>query len=233
MTLILKTKKSKFGTHEQLQVIVKGAVNVPMNEVAFDNSGGNKTFITDALATCAAIALYGNNIGFPTAFTHMSSESTPSDDQRKERVLDQMLEYILKTNSLAEIKLVISPPSIEEHYLINFIEQWAKNKKISYKKLSTGGDSAVFHRDETGKALMLTTSLTLKEMDKMKKTDKRWYGKGIVIATSCNQLEDDYNSSDRSTGGVFNRTTFFSYSKAFKSDSFINPENRRNRTPSE
>jgi hypothetical protein len=219
MTLILKTKRSKYSAHDQLQVIVTGAVNVVMNEIAYDNNAEGKTFITDGLVTCVAIALYGSDLGFSTVFTHMCSESTSTDDKRKEKVLNEMLEYILKINESAQVKMVIAPSSVEENHLIHFIEQWAKEKNITCSKLSKGGDSAVFNIDETGKALMLTTSLNLEQIDEIKRTSKSWNGKGIVIAASSNKLVSDFCALKHDQEDAFNHNTFFTDSQLNKADS--------------
>lgn len=218
MTLILKTQKSRFGLTDQLRVIIKGAVNVAMNEVAYDNNCGSKTFLTDALATCTAIAFYGNDPGFSTAFTHMSSASTPIDDQRKEKILDQMLAYVLKTNPLKQVRMVISPSSIEEYHLVNYIQKWAIGKNIICNKLIKGGDSAVFNIDEHGYGLMVATSLNVHEIIK-DGIYKKCSGTGIVIATSNNKTTDCSDSVEKDISLIVNKSTFFSYSKIITSES--------------
>lgn len=60
----------------------------------------------------------------------MSSEATEQDDKRKEKILNEMLEYVLKNNLLSEIRLIISPPRIQEKHLLRFILEWAKQKKL-------------------------------------------------------------------------------------------------------
>jgi hypothetical protein len=216
MPLILKNQKSKFGSHNQLQIIVRGAVNVPMNDVVFDDNGANKTYITDGLATCAAVALYGENLSCTTAFTHMSSESTQNDDKRKELILNNMLEFNLKTNLLKQLRLIVSPSGVEESHLIHFIEQWAKNNKIPFQKISKGADSAVFNRDCTGKALMLATSLKLQEMDGAEKYSNHWKAKGFVIAKCGHGLEVDSYQLNKTKEPLFNGTTFFNCSNKRK-----------------
>ncbi|HHR0740872.1 TPA: hypothetical protein ACS2XB_002882 [Legionella pneumophila] len=104
MTLILKMKKFKLMAKEQCFAFIKNAVNVGMDEVIYSN-GTNKTFITDGLATCAAVAIYGSDSGCSAAFTHMSSEASDKDDKRKETILNEMLEYVLKSNALSDVKL--------------------------------------------------------------------------------------------------------------------------------
>ncbi|HDS3846278.1 TPA: hypothetical protein QHY93_001925, partial [Legionella pneumophila] len=120
MTLILKMKKFKLMAKEQCFAFIKNAVNVGMDEVIYSN-GTNKTFITDGLATCAAVAIYGSDSGCSAAFTHMSSEASDKDDKRKETILNEMMEYVLKSNSLSDVKLIISPSRIQEKHLISFI----------------------------------------------------------------------------------------------------------------
>ena len=120
MTLILKVHKFKYVS-PQLLVWVDEAVNVAMNEVIYDDRPGAKTYITDALVTCVALAFYSTDKRFTTTFTHMSSASTVRDDQRKEEVLNQMLEYMLKSNSLSKIRILISPSTVKEQHLIDFL----------------------------------------------------------------------------------------------------------------
>lgn len=180
MTLILRTKKLKLMDKEQCFAFIKNAVNVSMDDVIYNNVGTNKTFITDGLATCAAVVMYGSDSGCSTAFTHMSSEATEKDDKRKEKILNEMLEYVLKNNSLSGVKLIISPSRILEKHLIAFILEWAKQKKIACTMVKDGGDSAVFNVDEEGHVLMLSTSLQLKQ----EVTDKSWHGYGVIIGQS-------------------------------------------------
>lgn len=213
MPLRLEVVQSKFSDHWQLRVLVSDAMNVLMNEVAYDHSHGNKTFLTDGLATCAAIALYGEDPGCSIAFTHMSSESTISDDQRKENTLNQMLEYVLKKNNLAQVKMIIYPPSIEEPHLIKFIEQWTKDKNITSKKLSKGGDSAIFNIDTMGKALMVTTSLNVKKPDEKEKTNKGWAGDGVVITAAYHKLRDDDGILTKDEKPRSTTNTFFGHEK--------------------
>ncbi|HAT2056100.1 TPA: hypothetical protein JBB31_08380 [Legionella pneumophila subsp. pneumophila] len=179
MTLILKMKKFKLMAKEQCFAFIKNAVNVGMDEVIYSN-GTNKTFITDGLATCAAVAIYGSDSSCAAAFTHMSSEASDKDDKRKETILNEMLEYVLKSNSLSDVKLIISPSRIQEKHLISFILEWVKQKKIAYSLLETGGDSAVFNIDMDSRVLMLSTSLQLKQ----DVSDKTWHGHGIIIGQS-------------------------------------------------
>ncbi|HAT8178691.1 TPA: hypothetical protein JA361_04275 [Legionella pneumophila] len=176
MTLILRVKKLKLMPKEQCFAFIKNAVNVGMDEVIYSN-GTNKTFITDGLATCAAVAIHGSDSGYSVAFTHMSSEATEMDDKRKEKILNEMLEYVLKSNLLSDIKLIISPSRIQEKHLISFILEWVKQKKIACTMVEKGGDSAVFNMDKEGRVLMLSTSLHLKQEE----SDKTWHGYGIII----------------------------------------------------
>lgn len=178
MTLILKMKKFKLMAKEQCFAFIKNAVNVGMDEVIYSN-GTNKTFITDGLATCAAVAIYGSDSGCSAAFTHMSSEASDKDDKRKETILNEMLEYVLKSNSLSDVKLIISPSRIQEKHLISFILEWVK-QKIAHSLLETGGDSAVFNIDMDSRVLMFSTSLQLKQ----DVSDKTWHGHGIIIGQS-------------------------------------------------
>lgn len=164
---------------EQCFAFIKNAVNVGMDEVIY-SKGKNKTFITDGLATCAAVAICGSDSGCSTAFTHMSSEAAEKDDKRKEKILNEMLEYVLKNNSLSDVKLIISPSRIQEKHLISFILEWVKQKKIACSMVGTGGDSAVFNIDKEGCALMLSTSLQLNQDT----SDKTWHGHGIIIGQS-------------------------------------------------
>lgn len=213
MPIRLKVVHSRFSSHWQLRVLVSDAMNVLMNEIAYDDNCGDKTFLTDGLATCAAIVIYGEDPGCSMAFTHMSSESILSDDKRKENALNQMLEYVLKKNNLAHVKMIIYPPSIEEPHLIQFIEQWSKDTNIVSKKLSKGGDSAIFNIDTTGQALMLTTSLKLKKGDETKNTKNSWDGEGVVIAAAEHKLRNDscVVSKNKKRRATFN--TFFSYAE--------------------
>ncbi|HAT1597076.1 TPA: hypothetical protein ACQ53F_002318 [Legionella pneumophila] len=179
MTLILKMKKFKLMAKEQCFAFIKNAVNVGMDEVIY-SKGTNRTFITDGLATCAAVAIYGSDGDCSAAFTHMSSEATDKDDKRKEKILNEMLEYVLKSNALSNVKLIISPSRIQEKHLISFILEWVKQKKIACTMVAKGGDSAVFNMDEDGRVLMLSTSLQLKQ----DASDKTWHGHGIIIGQS-------------------------------------------------
>jgi hypothetical protein len=180
MSLILKKKKFKLMAEEQCFAFVKKAVNVSMDEVIYNNSGTNKTFLTDGLATCAAVVMYGIDSGYSTAFTHMSSEATESDDKRKEKILNEMLEYVLKNNSLSAVRLIISPSRIPEKHLISFILEWVKKKNITCTLVEKGGDSAVFNMDKDGRVLMLSSSLKLRQ----EVSDKTWHGYGVVIGKS-------------------------------------------------
>lgn len=170
----------------QCLAFVADAVNVAMNEVVHDDNPGIKTFVTDGLATCAAVAFGGSDLGHSTAFTHMSSASTTVDDLRKEEVLNQMLALVLKKNKLADIKLFVSPSTIKENHLVNFLIIWAKKKNIQLNLLSQGGDSAIFNIDDKGNPLMISTSLVAKAGEVTK--DKKWSGHGVVTALSNNQL---------------------------------------------
>ena len=214
MTILLKAQKSKFGSKNQLQVIVKNAVNILMDEVIFDNTGSDKTFITDGLATCSGIALYGDDSGFSSSFTHMSSESTPSDDIRKEQILFQMLEYVRKANPLERVKMIISPPAVEDNHLMYFLEQWAKKQKIFFHRLNKGGDSAVFHISKTGKALILSTSLSLQVMNTPKTVLKKWGGKGVVISASYSKDAGGY-ASEKNAKYLHQKNTVFSRNPLF------------------
>lgn len=178
MTLILKMKKFKLMAKEQCFAFIKNAVNVGMDEVIYSN-GTNKTFITDGLATCAAVAIYGSDSGCSAAFTHMSSEASDKDDKRKETILNEMLEYVLKSNALSDVKLIISPSRIQEKHLISFILEWVKQKNCLLHARNRG-DSAVFNIDKDGRALMLSTSLQLKQ----DASNKTWHGHGIIIGQS-------------------------------------------------
>ena len=95
MSITLKVHQFKHVPAKCL-AFVTDAVNVLMNEVVYDDKPGVKTFVTDALATCAAVAFFGADLGHTTVFTHMASASTAVDDVRKEDVLNQMLELLLK-----------------------------------------------------------------------------------------------------------------------------------------
>lgn len=66
MTLILRKKKSKLMDKTQCIAFIKNAINVSMDEVIYNNSGTNKTYITDGLATCVAVVLYGSDGGYST-----------------------------------------------------------------------------------------------------------------------------------------------------------------------
>lgn len=217
MTIFLKIQKSKFCLSNQLQVTVRDAVNVSMNEVVYNNSGVDKTYLTDGLGTCAAIALFGDGSDFSTTFTHMSSESTEGDDIRKEEILNQMLRYVLKTTPLEKVKMFFSPSAVEEPHLVNFLGQWAKQQKIFYHKISKGGDSAVFNISKTGKALMLATSLKLQEMSTTN-AHKKWGGKGVVIDTSCSKTVVNY-SSEKNKKHLTKKNTFFSHATLLDSSS--------------
>ncbi|KTD82964.1 hypothetical protein [Legionella waltersii] len=176
MTLILRKKKIKFLAKDQSIAFIKDAVNVSMDEVVY-LKGKNKTVITDGLATCAAVAFYGMNSDCSSAFTHMSNEASEKDDQRKEKILNDMLAFVLKNNSRLDVRLVISPSSIQDEHLISFISKWVVQKKLACRILDKGGDSAVFDIDKNGCVLMLSTSLNLKQ----NAFDKRWEGHGVVI----------------------------------------------------
>jgi hypothetical protein len=176
MTLILRKKKFKLLAKDQSIAFVKDAVNVSMDEVVYLN-GTSKTVITDGLATCAAVALYGINSGCSSAFTHMSDEVTEKDDRRKEKILNGMLEYVLKNNAGSDLRLIISPSRVLEMHLITFILNWAKQKQIVCSLLGKGGDSAVFDINQNGHVLMLSTSLILKQ----NASDKTCQGHGVVI----------------------------------------------------
>lgn|SRR3990167_620578 len=139
------------------KVIVSQAVNVLMDEVLFQFQVGEKTFITDGLATCAAIAIYGGPPNYPVAFTHMSSASTTEDDQRKMEVLNHMLVRIKEASPDYPIKIVISPPASPEKHLMEFIENWSKSNEIELVELSLGGSSAVFNMNADGKVTMAST----------------------------------------------------------------------------
>ncbi len=114
MSITLKVHQFKHVPAKCL-AFVTDAVNVLMNEVVYDDKPGVKTFVTDALATCAAVAFFGADLGHTTVFTHMASASTAVDDVRKEDVLNQMLELLLKKNKLPDIKLFVSPSTAASH----------------------------------------------------------------------------------------------------------------------
>jgi len=158
-----------------------------MNEVILDDRKNSKTYITDALVTCVAIAFCSTELGFTMAFTHMASATSVADDVRKENVLNQMLEYMLKTIPLVKIKMIVSTSTVQESHLISFILGWAGKKGIKYEVLTEGADSAVFNIDAKGNPLMISTSLRLKE-----RGDKKWCGHGIIHDSSNPELASTY-----------------------------------------
>lgn len=186
MTLQLKIHQFKFAPATPL-VLVSNAVNVLMNEVVLDNTQQNKTYVTDALATCAAIAFCSSEAGFNMAFTHMSSAQSKVDDARKEAVLEQMLDFMLKTLPLPKVNMLIAPSTVPEPHLIRFITNWASQKGIKYELLQKGSDSAVFNIDDKGKPLMFSTSLNLKQH-----SSNKWSGHGPVQDFSNFELEHTY-----------------------------------------
>ncbi|MDI1352578.1 MAG: hypothetical protein PSV35_07390 [bacterium] len=194
MAVTLKTIKFKYMSEKQYVAFVKNAINVPMDKIAFDECGKNKTFITDALATCIAVVMYGSKNNPSVAFSHLSSESTEVDDERKTKTLEQMLYFILTNNQLSDVKICIAPSNIKENHLISFILKWAETKKIEHHLMTIGGDSAVFHLDKNGHALMLTTSLKLNELDASHNEPSaftRCNGQGVVKG-----IKDDYNQTN-------------------------------------
>ncbi|MCW8396836.1 hypothetical protein [Legionella sp. PATHC039] len=74
-------KKFKLMAKEQCFTFIKNAINIGMDKVIYSN-GTNKTFITDGLATCAAVAIYCSDSGCSATFTHMSSDASDKDDKR-------------------------------------------------------------------------------------------------------------------------------------------------------
>lgn len=167
-------------------VLLHNAVNVAMNEMLLDNTKKGKTLITDALATCSAVAFCGLEPGFTGAFTHLSSANTVADDQRKEIILNQMLEFMVATLPLGKIQMLVSPSPVPETYLMNFLHHWADKKAIKCQILQQGGDSAVFNIDGYGNPLLISTSLIFREKN------KKCSGHGVILDSSNSALLASY-----------------------------------------
>lgn len=181
MSMHIETYRCRF-IPMQHRAIVENAVNVAMNEVIKDDKETKKTFITDALATCSAIAFYSTAPGFTMAFTHMSSESTSDDDRRKKDILNEMLEFALNTIDKSKLQMTISPSFVKDEHLIDFICNWAHENQVNCLVLK-GGDSAIFDINCDGMPHFISTA-TLN----YKEHQKGYFGHGIVLDSSNAQL---------------------------------------------
>lgn len=181
MSMHIETYCCRFITMQQ-KAVIENAVNVAMNEVIKDDKETKKTFITDALATCSAIAFYSTAPGFTMAFTHMSSESTLDDDQRKKDILNEMLQFVLNTIDKSKLQMTISPSLVKDEHLVDFICNWAHTNEINYLVLK-GGDSAVFDINCNGKPHFVSTA-TLN----YKEHQDGCFGHGVVLDSSNSQL---------------------------------------------
>lgn len=122
---------------------------------------GDVTYMTDSLATCAAVVIFNQGPPCRSAFVHMSSESTSDDDRRKQKILDEMLNYVEEGNG-RQINMIVSPPGSQEPYLTQFLKNWPKNQHhVKSQWLKHGDFYAVFDSNQTEQQMLSMTENAL------------------------------------------------------------------------